>query len=66
MMRTVGFIVPIPKMVIVSYEENVFPERFKIARIVPLYKGKGLKTEMSSYRPVACLPVLSKVLEATW
>ena len=59
------------RLIILSFEENKFPDpqdsnllSWKCARIVPIYKGKGDKTEMSSYRPVALLPVLSKVLEA--
>ena len=37
---------------------------WKCVRIVPIYKGKGEMTVMSSYYPVALLPVISKVLEA--
>ena len=35
-----------------------------MARIVPIYKGKGGQTKLTSYRPVALLPSLSKVLES--
>jgi len=31
--------------------------------IVPLYKGKGPKTNPSSYRPISLLPTTSKVFE---
>ena len=40
-----------------------FPNKWKIAKVVPLYKGKGSKLEPKNYRPVAILPILSKVLE---
>ena len=41
-----------------------FPSAFKVAKVVPLYKGRDSPvTEPKSYRPVALLPVLSKVLE---
>ena len=46
-----------------SIQTNKFPNRWKIAKVVPLYKGKGSKLECKNYRPVAILPVLSKVLE---
>jgi len=38
------------------------PEVLKIATIIPIFK-KGEKTIMNNYRPIALLPVLSKVLE---
>ena len=46
-----------------SIQTNRFPTRWKVAKVVPLYKGKGSKFESKNYRPVAILPVLSKVLE---
>ena len=36
----------------------------KTAKLIPLYKGKGIdETSPSSYRPVAILPAISKVVE---
>ena len=41
-----------------------FPKAYKVAKVVPLYKGKdAAPTAPKSYRPVALLPVVSKVLE---
>ena len=42
---------------------NKFPTKWMIAKVVPLYKGKGCKLDPKNYRPVAILPILSKVLE---
>jgi len=39
-----------------------YPQDFKIAKVSALYKA-GCKTEPSNYRPIAILPVLSKILE---
>ena len=46
-----------------SLQSNKFPTKWKIAKVVPLYKGKGSKIDPKNYRPVAILPILSKVLE---
>ena len=46
-----------------SIQSRKFPTKWKIAKVVPLYKGKGGKFDPKSYRPVAILPILSKVLE---
>ena len=45
------------------FHSNKFPTKWKIAKIVPLFKGKGCKLDPKNYRPVAILPILSKVLE---
>ena len=46
-----------------SLQTNKFPSKWKIAKVVPLFKGKGSKLDPKNYRPVAILPILSKVLE---
>ena len=41
-----------------------FPSSFKKAKVIPLYKGKSAPvTNPKSFRPVALLPVASKILE---
>ena len=39
-----------------------FPEKWKIATVVPLFKG-GVKEDVSNYRPISLLPVPGKILE---
>ena len=46
-----------------SIKNKTFPSKWKIAKVVPLYKGKGSKFDAKNYRHVAILPILSKVLE---
>ena len=46
-----------------SVQSRKFPTKWKVAKVVPLYKGKGSKFDTKNYRPVAILPILSKVLE---
>ncbi len=41
---------------------GVFPDPLKIARVIPLYKS-GDKNDITNYRPISLLPVLSKIFE---
>ena len=46
-----------------SFKEGIFPDKMKIAEVIPLYKLKGQKDILNNYRPVSLLPVISKILE---
>ena len=55
---------PVKHLVNVSLMKNQFANRWKLSKIVPLLKGKKLnRLEPASYRPVALLPTLSKIVE---
>ena len=43
--------------------EGTLPKRFKHAKVIPIYKKKGRRTNKVNYRPVSLLNNLSKVLE---
>ncbi len=45
-----------------SLELGIFPQEWKIANIVPIYK-KGEREHTENYRPISLLPIVSKVLE---
>ena len=60
-----GFVAePLSEIINTCFEDAVVPTRMKVAKIIPIYK-KGDPTDCSNYRPIAILPVFSKVLEAT-
>ena len=42
--------------------KGVFPDQFKIAKVIPLHKG-GDKQSTNSYRPISLLPALGKLFE---
>ncbi len=45
-----------------SLEEGLFPERLKIAKIVPIHKSKD-KEKFNNYRPISLLSSISKIYE---
>jgi len=45
-----------------SFIKGEFPDTLKFARVIPLHKG-GSREDMSQYRPISILPLLSKILE---
>ena len=45
-----------------SLEKGIFPENWKSALVQPIPK-KGKKSDPNNYRPIALLPVISKVME---
>ena len=45
-----------------SIRQSKFPTQFKVAKVIPLYK-KDDKFKPMNYRPVAILPICSKILE---
>ena len=45
-----------------SKTRGIFPENFKIAKVVPIYK-KDDQSQIKNYRPISVLPVISKLFE---
>ena len=45
-----------------SYEEGIFPDRLKEAKIVSLHKS-GKLTDLNNHRPIAFLNTISKIFE---
>lgn len=46
----------------IKIETGVFPDNLKIAQVCPIYKG-GDRNDISIYRTISILPVISKVFE---
>ena len=60
----VHLVKPINHLINVSLTSGVYANRWKIAKILPLLKDKDLdRLNPASYRPVAILPTLSKLVE---
>ena len=55
---------PITHVINLSITTAKFATKWKIGKLLPLHKGKGLNPqEPTSYRPISLLPVLGKIVE---
>ena len=55
-------LIPLTHLVNLSLSQGQFPCELKISRVCPIFKS-GCKKDASNYRPISCLPVLSKIFE---
>ena len=46
-----------------SLMQGCIPASWKVAKIIPVYKGKGVKNISGSYRPISLTNVASKIME---
>ena len=58
----ISIVKPITHIFNLSFQTETFPEKMKIAKVIPLYKS-GSKNDLNNYRPIVLLPQLSKILE---
>ena len=54
---------PITHLINQCIRTNKWPNKWKLNKILPLYKNKGDRTKVSNYRPVALLSPISKLVE---
>ena len=59
-----GILKPITLILNQSLATGIFPDKLKIAKVIPLYK-KGDCLIMDNYRPVSLLTSISKIFEKT-
>ena len=55
-------VIPLKHIFIISLQNGVFPDRMKIARVIPIFKTGDVQS-FSNYRPISILPQFSKILE---
>ena len=54
--------VPLSNLYNSCIEQGIFPDTFKLARIIPIYKN-GAKDIISNYRPISIIQFFSKIFE---
>ena len=52
---------PVSSLCNLSIARGVFPSACKVAKLKPLFK-KGKKTDLSNYRLISLLPVISEII----
>ena len=52
----------ITSIINLGFDINIFPTSMKISRIKPIYKKEN-PNKIENYRPIALLPILSKIIE---
>ena len=53
---------PLSRLINLSFLSGVFPDRLKIAKIVPIHKA-GQLDDINNFRPISILPTFSKLFE---
>ena len=53
---------PLSQIINESFQFGVFPDKMKLAKVIPLFK-KGCPLTSSNYRPISLLSVFSKIAE---
>ena len=54
--------VPLSQIINESFQSGTFPNKMKLAKVIPLFK-KGCPLTASNYRPISLLSVFSKITE---
>ena len=53
---------PLTKLINQCLNVGMFPDKLKIAKVIPLHKKEDIHT-MDNYRPISLLPAISKIFE---
>ena len=46
-----------------SINKGIFPDCFKCAKVVPIFKNSGSRNEVNNYRPISVINCFAKILE---
>ena len=57
-----GFTSTLARVINKSFQEGIFPEQMKLARVTPIHK-EGSKSKVGNYRPISLLNSFSKIYE---
>ena len=55
-------VVPLCRIINLSFSTGEFPDILKVAKVIPLHKG-GSTEELNNYRPISLLSIFDKIIE---
>ena len=55
-------VVPLCRIINISFTTGVFPDVLKVSKIIPLHKG-GSTLEVNNFRPISLLSIFDKIIE---
>ena len=53
---------PLAELINKSFQSGIFPDIFKIAKVIPIFKGES-RVVSNNYRPISLLSNISKLIE---
>ena len=54
---------PLTELINMSFATGEYPDKLKVAKVVPVFKNKGDYLQVSNYRPISLLSNINKVFE---
>ena len=54
---------PLVEIINLTFTTGTYIENLKIARVIPIYKGKGSELLSSNYRPISLLSNINRIIE---
>ena len=54
---------PLKEIINLSFATGVYPDKLKIAKVIPIFKNKGDQLLVSNYRPISLLSNINKIFE---
>ena len=55
-------IIPLCRIINMSFINDVFPDNLKIVKVIPVHKG-GSTQDMNNFRPISLLSIFDKIME---
>ena len=54
---------PLKEIINLSFATGIYPDKLKIAKVIPIFKNKGDEMLVSNYRPISLLSNVNKIFE---
>ena len=54
---------PLKEIINISFATGTYPDKLKIAKVIPIFKNKGDELLVSNYRPISLLSNINKIFE---